>query len=132
QKATFNDDVTLFAAKIDGQLSMSGSTFEKRLNGNNLHVGHDLLMDQKATFNDDVTLTAAKIGGQLSVDSSTFAKGDGESLQVGQDLLMLSAVCKAPVSLLFARVGGSLDLNRATLAGLDLTGARMVQDLCLA
>jgi hypothetical protein len=42
--ATFKGDVNLISAKIDGQLSMTGSTFEQKVDGNGLQVGHNLFM----------------------------------------------------------------------------------------
>ena len=132
EKAIFKDDVDLVAAKIDGQLAMEGATFEKTLNGNGLRVSRDLFMREKATFKGDVNIGDAKIDGQLSLINSTFeATLDGQGVVVGQNLFMRSAIFRSPVSLPFARVGGALDLRGATLAGLDLTGAKVTQDLLL-
>jgi hypothetical protein len=131
-KATFKDDVDLVAAKIDGVLVMESATFEKKLNGNSLQVGQSLFMRGKATFKGDVSIGNAKIDGQLSLINSTFeATLDGQGVVVGQNLFMRSAIFKSPVSLPLARVGGALDLRGATLAGLDLTGAKVTQDLLL-
>jgi len=131
--ATFKDDVDLVAAKIDGLLVMESATFEKKLNGNSLQVGQSLFMRGRATFKGDVNVGNVKIGGQLSLIDSTFeATLDGQGVVVGQNLFMRGAIFKSPVSLPFARVGGTLDLRGATLAELDLTGAKVTQDLLLA
>ena len=81
--AKFNN-VVLIEAKIDGQVSMSGSTFDGELDMNSISVGSSLFMRNGAKFN-NVVLIGAEIDDQLSMDGSTF---DGEldmnSISVGE------------------------------------------------
>jgi hypothetical protein len=124
RSATFKGDVRLVAAKVDGPLSMDGSTFEATLNGNSLHVGQYMGMC-KATFRGDVSLLRAKIDGALAMDASTFEPIlNGEGVQVGQDLLMREATFKGNVSFVNAKIGGQISMDgsnfEATLNGSGL------------
>jgi hypothetical protein len=133
EAATFKGDVILIGARIDGQLDMRGSTFEQKVDGDGLQIGRHLLMREKTTFRGDVTLDNAYIQGQLDMSDSTFEqKVDGSSLQVSQHLFMQNSTFRQPTSLIFARVGADLDLRGACFASLDLTGAKVTQELRLA
>ena len=133
EAATFKGDVILALAKIGGQLIMRGSTFEQRVDSTGLQVGRHLYMDEAATFKGDVSLLGAKIDGQLSMSGSTFdQRVDGYGLQVGQNLLMREAIFCKPLLLTFSRIGASLDVRGARFAGLNLTGAKIAQELRLA
>ena len=114
--ARFNN-VVLNGAKIGGQLSMEGSTFNGELNMNAISVGDSLLMQNAAGFN-TVDLAGAKIHGQLSMVDSTF---NGElnmnSISVGTSLLMHDAARFNTVDLIGAKIGGQLSMVGATFNG---------------
>ena len=132
-KAGFKD-VILSGAKITGQVSMTGATFDGKLDAASLEAG-DLLMrsegQNKAGFK-GVILAGAKITGQVFMTGAAF---DGAlyaySLEAGGDLFMRDAHYADKADLVFAHVGGSLDLRGARLAGLDLSGASIAGDFML-
>jgi uncharacterized protein YjbI with pentapeptide repeats len=133
----FKNDVSLFGAKIDGNVDFTAARFDRTLNAEYLQVGYVLLMQSrgpnKASFK-DVDLRSAKITGLISMTGARF---DGELnaayLKVGDALFMRSDVqSKASfkdVNLKGAKIGGDLDLRGATLANLDLSGASVTWDL---
>ncbi len=57
--------VNLRNAKVDGQLNMSGATFEGPLYLDKLKVASSLLMSKGASLKKDVVLTNAKVGGVI-------------------------------------------------------------------
>jgi hypothetical protein len=127
--------VHLDGAKVTGQVSMIGASFDGTLDATNLQVGGDLYMYSSsrnwASFK-NVSLLDAKIGGQISMTVATLeGKVKADSLQVGGDLFMRDIACTDQILMVFAHVGGGLDLRGAALAGLNLSGASIATDLAL-
>jgi len=132
--ATFEGDVILVGAKIDGQLILMGSTFEQIVNANGLRVGQGLFMNKGTTFKGEVVLATAKIGGLLTMRGATFSqKLEATSLQVGGDLLMdEEATFDGDVNLLSAKIGGHLSMVGSIFGkSVAVTGAQVGQSLLL-
>ena len=110
-------NVNLSEAKIDGQLSTVGSTFNGELNMNNISVGSSLIMWNDTKFN-NVDLRGAKIDGQLSMIGSTF---NGElymdSISVGSSLIIRDAASFNNVDLRGAKIDGQLSMVGSTFNG---------------
>ena len=117
----FNEDVLLTAAKIDGYLTISGSTFKKSFGGSGVRVGGSLLAgsvaNQKNSF-DSVQLSDANIAGDMNLIGASFS---GDLLAVGMQLGGSFYVSSAEVparfkglSLLSAKVAGEVDLTDST------------------
>ena len=148
--ATF-DRVDLSRAKIAGYLNLEDSDFKGRFHMESASVRGDLLMGGKAKFERDVVLRGAKINGNLDMSVLAFRKSEGDTLRgdlvmkdykfkgrldmyyikISGDLLMRNVKFKKPVNLAFLKVGSNLDLRGTTLSGLDLTGAKITEDLRL-
>ena len=81
--AIFKSGAKLLGAKIDGNVDISGASFDGRLNADALQVGGMLLMrsegENKASFK-DVVLRGAKITGAIYMNSASFDELDAESL----------------------------------------------------
>jgi uncharacterized protein YjbI with pentapeptide repeats len=123
--ATFKLEVRLSAAKIAGQIDMTGAGFDDKLNADSLQVGGSLLMysdDQnKASFK-DVVLRGAKITGQITMTGASFGGNlEADSLQVGDMLLMgydrQNKACFKVVDLRSAKVTGDIYMNGASFGG---------------
>ena len=114
--ARFNN-VDLITAKIDGQLSMDGSTFNGELNMDSISVGGLLLMKDAARFN-NVVLRGANIDDQLSMVGSTF---NGElnmnAISVGGSLHMRNGAKFDNVDLRGAKIDGQLSMGGSTFNG---------------
>jgi hypothetical protein len=124
-------EVDLKSAKIGGQLAMVKSKFSGKLNMNSLQVGSSLFMSDGAEFA-EVDLGSARIGGTLEMNKSKFSgKLDMNSLQVKSHLFMRNSSFKKPVKLIFANIDGGLYLNTSSLSSIDLTGAKIKEEICL-
>jgi uncharacterized protein YjbI with pentapeptide repeats len=136
---TFNRDVSLNGAKIDGFVNMIGASFGGTLDARRLQVGSSLLMQSddrhKASFN-GVVLNSAKITGQVNMIGASFAGAlNADSLQVGGSLLMYSddrhkASFKGVV-LNSAKITGQIDMDGANFEGKLDADALQVGDMLL-
>lgn len=123
----FLGNVWLIAAKIDGNLSLAGATFDGFLNAEYLQVGGNLELfpwQGKPTNLRWVSLEAARISGSVLMQSATFlGELNAQGIQVGDSFFMKAVHCSVPIDMAVAHVGRYLDLSGATLSGLDLSGA---------
>ncbi|MGB6666589.1 MAG: hypothetical protein WCF64_04420 [Methylocella sp.] len=92
--AVFKSEVRQSAAKIDGDVDMTGASFDGTLNAEALQVGEALLMysdgQNKASFK-DVDLRGAKIKGKIDMAGACFRSPlNAEFLQALGSLLMQS------------------------------------------
>src|ERR1700730_15098496 len=118
-RATFKSEVSLNDAKIDGDVDMTGASFDGNLTAGFQQVGGSLVMESddqnKASFK-DVILIGAKITGQISMIGASF---DGtvslSLLQVGGSLAM-----------------GSLAQNKSSFKDVDLIGAKITGQIDMA
>ncbi|MGB6709410.1 MAG: hypothetical protein WBE85_04445 [Methylocella sp.] len=119
--AVFKSEVRQSAAKIDGDVDMTGASFDGTLNAEALQVGEALLMysdgQNKASFK-DVVLRGAKITGQIAMAGASFGgKLNAEALQVGEALLMYSdgqnKASFKDVDLRGAKIKGKIDMAGA-------------------
>ena len=132
EKSVFIGTLKLSAAKVGGQLTMSGATFTGALDMNGLEVGSSLFDSEGATFK-DVDLRSAKVGGQFSMIGATCTgRLDMGGLEVGSSLLMREgAIFKQEVLLTFAAIGGNLDVSGSHFTLLDLTETSIRNELFL-
>jgi uncharacterized protein YjbI with pentapeptide repeats len=104
--------VTLTAAKIDGDVEMTGASFDGTLSAIMLQAGGSLFMSserQNKTSFKDVYLGGAKVRGQISMYGASFdGTLDANSLQAGGDLLV-----------------SFVGQNKASFKDLDLRGAKI-------
>jgi cytoskeletal protein CcmA (bactofilin family) len=115
----FKREVLLAGAKVDGDVDLTGTAFEDKLNAIQLQVGGSLIM--QASFK-DVYLTDAKVARQLTMLAATI---DGP---LNADLLKVGGNLWAPsvgqykttfrsVSLINAEIGGNFSLTGASVDG---------------
>lgn len=112
--------------RVDGVLSLSGSTFEGPLNMASIDVASHLFMHEESTFKSRVNLNSASIGGQLAMAGSTFEdRLNMHHLKVADSLFMRDrATFKGDVELASARIGMNLDLVNSTFrSNLFMRGA---------
>ena len=129
--AHFKEEVRLLGAKVGGELSAIGSTFEGLFNADRLEVAGNLFMSNGAHFKKEVRLLSAKVGGQLAAAGSTFdGRFSADGLEVAGDLFMSNgAHFKKEVRLPGAKVGGQLSAmgstfdGRFTADGLEVAGS---------
>ncbi len=138
--AKFQEEVDLRWAKVGKVIDMRGSTFAGTLNMDSATVeedlfmsatvGEDLFMGEGAKFQ-EVKLIAAKIGGQLDMSDSAFTGTlDMYSATVGGDLLLRGAdLNKAELRGERLSVGGNVDLTTAKVSTIDLSGAKIGNQL---
>ncbi|MFZ0494119.1 MAG: hypothetical protein WBE80_04000 [Methylocella sp.] len=152
----FKSDMSLNGAKIDGNVDMSGTSFEDVLNAQALQVGQSLLMRSdgrnKASFK-DVALRGAKIAGQINMDGASFDGAlNASGLQVDGGLYIRSASVKDlvlrdgkiagqvamsgasfdEVSLHDAMIGGQIDISGAHIDGaLDAASVQVGSDILM-
>ena len=120
----FKSEVFLAGAKVDGNVELTGTAFEGKLNANQLQVGGSLYMDSdtqnKASFK-DVDLTDAKVARQLTIAATIDGSLNADLLKVGGNLLASSVgpykTTFRSVSLFNAEIGGSVSLIGASIDG---------------
>lgn len=127
----FEKEVILFGAKI-GELSITGSKFNGKLDMDKLEVKGSLLMRDGAEF-DEVDLGSAKIGGQLVMNGSKFNGNlNMIGLEVQSDLIMSDGAEFDEVVLRGAKIGGTLYMTRSKFNGtLDMKRLEVKRDLSL-
>ena len=110
-------NVDLRGAKIGGQLSMMGSTFNGELNMDSVSIERSLHMRNGAKFK-NVVLRGAKIGGQLSMMGSTFnGELNMDSVSIERSLHMRNGAKFKNVVLREAKIGGQLSMKGSTFDG---------------
>jgi uncharacterized protein YjbI with pentapeptide repeats len=129
----FKSAMSLNGAKIDGDVDMTGASFECKLDADSLQAGGALYMrsegQNKASFR-DVVLNGAKITGQVSVVGASFEGTlNAHSLQVGGSLLMYSRgenkASFKDVVLRFAKITGQFSMKGASFS--DMLDADSLQ-----
>ncbi|HEY1257721.1 MAG TPA: hypothetical protein VGF34_00620 [Stellaceae bacterium] len=130
--AVAKGDVVLIDARIEGNLDLEGSHFEKPVKAERLQLSGSLFMNRRAVFDDDVTLHYATVGGNLEMETSTFAAGlRAEGLKVSHHMFMVNAVFEQPVSIPYAHISGNLDLSGGIFTRIDLSDAAIAQTMIL-
>ena len=125
------DGVKMSGAEIGHYVTLLGATFAGKLDMNYTSIGGSLIM-QRGTFA-DVELNTAKIGGHLSMNFSRFSGDLNLSLaRVGNSAFLTGATFLKPMDLRYVTVASNMDLRAANIAELDLTGARVENELALA
>src|SRR5262249_32205884 len=118
--ATFEGDLSLRGANINGQLVMNKSRFKGNVNLESLHVSRDLFM--QASFEKWIYLIFARVGGNLDIAGATLVGLDLCGAQVTQDLRLTRMstwkshpALKSPAALLLrnAQVGALQDSPEA-------------------
>ena len=121
----FKSEVLLAGAKVDGNVDLTGTAFEDKLNASQLQVGGSLFMNSdtqnKASFK-DVYLTDAKVARQLTMLAATIdGPLNADLLKVGGNLLAPSVgqykTAFRSVSLINAEIGGNVSLTGASVDG---------------
>jgi len=78
------DEVSLSGAKIGGQLSCVGGTFENpggiALNAQGAKIAGSVILQGRFTANGEVTFSGAEVGGQFECDGGTFENNIGHAL----------------------------------------------------
>ena len=132
----FRGQVELRGAKVLGQLAMSGSTFDRAVLAATLYVEGPLVLgpglSRSATFKSRLDLSGATIDGDL-VMNRALLEGEvlANGLRIGRSMLVREAELRDRVVLHFADVSKNLDLRGTTLTRLELSGARVTQELRL-
>ena len=116
----FKSEVLLAGAKVDGNVELTGTAFEDKLNASQLQVGGDLFMN-KASFK-NVYLTDGKVARQLTMLAATIdGPLNADLLKVGGNLLASSVGqyknTFRSVSLINAEIGGNISLTGASVDG---------------
>ena len=128
KNGTFGE-VNLTNAVVGRQLNTGQSTFNGTLQMGGLSTEGHLMMNDGTKF-EEVVLRGARIGGQLSLSDAVFGgRFDGESMMVERDLHMVRARFDGVTDLPLISVGGSVDVGGAKLNALNLTGARVGNQL---
>jgi hypothetical protein len=121
----FKSEVLLSGVKVDGNVELTGTAFEDKLNASQLQVGGSLFMNSdtqnKASFK-DVYLTDAKVARQLTMLAATIdGPLNADLLKVGGNLLAPSVgqykTTFRSVSLINAEIGGNVSLTGASVDG---------------
>ena len=126
------DAVSLSNTRVKGQLSLSGSMSNGKLNMNNLEVGGHLFMDGAQLV--EVALITARIRGTFSIADRAKIRGkfNMDSLEVGGHFLLKAQF--AEVDLRSAHIKGHLDMDRSTFIGrltmdsLDVTASLFMRE----
>ncbi|MBO1224924.1 MAG: hypothetical protein JYX80_10910, partial [Candidatus Scalindua sediminis] len=115
-------EVVLREAKIGGQIDMTGSKFNGKLDMASLEVESHLFMRGAAEFK-EVVLREAKIGGQIDMTGSKFTGTlVMDSLEVESSLFMRDSAEFADIILFGAKVMGDLQMYTSKFTGeLDMT-----------
>jgi len=130
-KAEFNGEVILIAAKVGPELDMSGSKFKNKVDINKLDVSGSLYMRDGANFEGEVILNSVQVGSQLSTFGSKFKdKLSIDGLKV-DDLFMRNGVFLKDVDIIYTHVNRNLDISNSILNILDLTGTTIGGELRL-
>ena len=121
--------VNMTGATVGRQLRTSGSTFDGEIEMGGISIGGHLLMNDGAKFK-EVILRGARIGGMLSVVGAHFRKGfDAESMTVKLNVNASDANFHGDANFALANIAGSIDFGGATLSALNLSGAKIGNDL---
>ncbi|MEM7226925.1 MAG: hypothetical protein AAF495_28400 [Pseudomonadota bacterium] len=108
----FDGPVNFDGLRVDGWLSLDGSTFNSSVTMNNLLVAGHLILRDKATFRHGLNLIGAKIETELSMTESLFeGTVNLNDLEVGHNLnLSNKAHFKERLLLANAKIGKQLSL----------------------
>ena len=133
--------VSLVGAQVQGDLWLSGSTFEQPVDMSNITIGRHLYAGRHLSrqrpavtrFESRVVLRNASIRGRVDMAGIHVAGDlDMDAIRVGEDIFLRDcAKVRGSINLVFARIGQNLDLSGSRLGDLDATGAQISGELRL-
>ncbi len=132
--SNFAGAISAVGARIDGDATITGSTFAEPVDFTGAKIGRSLAMARQATFNRAVHLAFAEIGANLDLTEGIFSTLDATGLRVGTEIRLATgafatdegtmARWNSPSKLTLRNVstGALQDLPEAWPAEVDLEG----------
>jgi len=124
--------VSMVTTSILHQLEFDGAQIDGRLSLAAMALGGHLYLQAGVQLMGDLSLLSANIGGRLVMTDSRFhGRIDADEAKVAASVFLTNSWFAQPPNFTFAQVGGNFDASNATLPGMDLSGARIAQELSL-